>query len=73
MKRPNVDTVALVLAIGLAITLVLIMVAVIVNTVTENNPTPTLGENTTQVLTAIVGGAVGVLGSYIGFRSRKED
>jgi ABC-type nickel/cobalt efflux system permease component RcnA len=68
-----VDIVALVLAISLGIAIILIMVAVLENVHTKRTPTPTLGENTAQVLIAVVGGVVGVLGSYIGFRVGKHE
>jgi hypothetical protein len=36
----------------------------------HQNPAATLGENTTQVLTATVGGLIGILGTYLGCRRR---
>jgi hypothetical protein len=60
--------VALVLAIALCLAVFGAFVAVVVNILDGKSPTPTLGENTTQVLIAIVGGIVGVLGAYIGHR-----
>jgi len=69
-KKISVDLVALVLAIALGISVVLIMTAVIINVVSKRSPTPTLGENATQILTAIIGGLIGVLGGYIGAKVR---
>jgi hypothetical protein len=73
--RRAVDHVALVLAVALALAVVLILVTAIVNVVDRQAPTPTLGENTTQVLTSAVGGIVGVLGAYVGytFSGRHDD
>ena len=64
--RP-VDVVALVLAIGLGVGIFLIGLALVINVIQGHNPTPTLGTNTTQVLIAVMGGLVGVLGSYLGY------
>ena len=81
MRRlDGVDVVALALALGLLVVVLAIVVGAIVN-ITEplsgTKSTATLGENITQVLTATVGGVVGVLGSYVGYRAghiaRSED
>ena len=64
--RP-VDVVALVLAIGLGVGIFLIGLALVINVLEGHNPTPTLGTNTTQVLIAVMGGLIGVLGSYLGY------
>jgi hypothetical protein len=65
-----VDLVALVLAVGLSVMLVLITVGAIINVAqgSGSHPAPTLGENSTQVLTAAIGGVIGVLGTYVGYR-----
>jgi hypothetical protein len=65
-----VHTVALVLACALTLLVAGIITAVVINVTTHTNPTPTLGENTTQVLTGITGGLIGVLGSYVGYAMR---
>jgi len=39
----------------------------------RQNPVATLGENTTQVLTATVGGVIGILGSYLGRHHNDRD
>jgi hypothetical protein len=62
-----VDVVAVVLAAGLVLISFLIGLALVVNVAEGHNPAPTLGENTTQVLTATMGGLIGILGSYIGY------
>lgn len=62
-----VDLVALILAFGLVLIAFLIGLALIVNVAEHHNPTPTLGENTTQVLTTVLGGLIGILGGYIGY------
>jgi hypothetical protein len=68
-----VHLVALVLAVALTLLVVGIMTTVIINVASHENPTPTLGENATQVLTAIVGGLVGVLGAYVGYAMRHRE
>ena len=67
MREPA-DLVALVLAVGLVLISAEIGVALIANVVQGHNPAPTLGENTTQVLLATMGGLIGILGSYLGRR-----
>jgi hypothetical protein len=71
-RRP-VDTVALVLAISLGLLVVLIMVATTVQVISSSRPVVSLSENATQVLIAGVGGLTGLLGGYIGSRSRRHD
>jgi phosphotransferase system glucose/maltose/N-acetylglucosamine-specific IIC component len=69
----NRDRVALVLAAAVALAVVGAFTAVIVNIVgNQPEPVATLGENTTQVLTGLVGGIIGVLGAYIGHRDREN-
>jgi hypothetical protein len=70
-RRVSVDVVALGLVVVLGLGVVLICVIALVGIVRRSSP-PTLGENTTQILTAILSGTVGVLGSYIGFRTRSN-
>jgi hypothetical protein len=60
------DLVAFVLAFALLVAVVGAFIAVLVNIIDQQSPAPTLGENTTQVLTGLVGGIIGVLGAYIG-------
>jgi len=67
MREPA-DLVALVLAVGLVLISAEIGVALIANVVQGHNPAPTLGENTTQVLLATMGGLIGILGAYLGRR-----
>jgi len=63
--------VAILLAFALILATLCIGVALIANVVEHQNPAATLGENTTQVLTATVGGIIGILGTYLGgHRSR---
>ena len=64
--RP-VDLVALALAVALGLGIFMIGLALVINVFRDHNPTPTLGTNTTQVLIAVMGGLVGVLGSYLGY------
>lgn len=76
MKRgwKGVDFVAAVLAIGLALLVVLIIVATIVQILNNRPASPEiqLSENATQVLIAAIGGIVGVLGGYVGYRVREH-
>lgn len=44
----------------------------IVATVMSGLEAPPLGENTTQVLTGLIGGVVGLLGGYLGHRDKNE-
>jgi hypothetical protein len=71
-RRLGVDLIALVLAVSLGIAIVMIMVSAIINVVDHQAPTPTLGENTTQVLTSAMGGVVGILGAYVGYAFRRR-
>ena len=66
------DLVAIILAIGLVTVGLLIGLALVVNVTKGHNPTPTLGENTTQVLTSAIGGVVGILGAYVGYSFRNN-
>jgi hypothetical protein len=70
--KPSADAVALVLAAALVLAVLVLGIALIANVIEHQNPAATLGENTTQVLTATVGGIIGVLGSYLGRRSRRD-
>jgi len=72
-RRVTVDTVALVLAIALTLAVIAIMSALVINSINHQAPSQTLGENTTQVIIAIVGGLIGVLGGYIGARVHRRD
>ena len=72
-RRPTVDHVALVLALALTLAVALIMAAVIINVADHQTPTQTLGENATQVIIAVTGGLIGVLGGYVGARTRRPD
>lgn len=68
----GVDRVALVLALTLALGVALIITVSMINVGTHQVPTQALGENTTQVLTSVLGGIVGVLGGYVGFKTRAK-
>lgn len=67
MSEQHRDRVALVLAVGLAVAINVLTVAFVVDAFTS--AVPGLSENATQILTAVFGGIVGVLGSYIGYRA----
>jgi hypothetical protein len=62
--------VAVILALGLAVTAIGIVMATIVQITRGTFPEVSLSENATQVLTATIGGMVGVLGGYVGFRMK---
>lgn len=66
------DVVAMILASALFLSVVVIGIALILSVVDQRTPIQTLGENTTQVLTGLIGGIIGVLGSYLGQRFRKH-
>lgn len=76
-KRRGADVVAAILAVGLSLTVVLILVATIVQILNNSPDTPEiqLSENATQILIAAIGGIVGVLGGYVGYRmhSHRDD
>jgi len=59
--------VAVILAVGVATTVVGFSVAVLYDAVASSGPG--LSDNATQVLTAALGGMVGVLGAYVGTRA----
>ena len=68
--RAGVDTVALVLAFTLLIVLAMVAGTALINTINPDTKlTSTLGENTTQILSASTGAIVGVLGTYMGYRA----
>jgi hypothetical protein len=79
VKRPNkrgrrnltgVDLVAIILAVGLTLLVCLIIIATMVQIINNHPDTPEiqLSENATQILIAAIGGIVGVLGGYVGYR-----
>ena len=72
LSRPPapVDAVAVILAVALTVVSIMVGIALVVNVIEGHNPAPTLGESTTQILTAIMGGLIGILGTYIGSRTR---
>jgi hypothetical protein len=63
----GVDLVALVLALGLVITMILVVTGTTFNRATNDKLSP-LGDNTTQIFIAGIGGMVALLGTYIGYR-----
>lgn len=66
MQRPNVDTVAFILAITLGVVLLLVITTVIIQiTVVNNNPV--LSGAASQVIDSALTGIIGVLGSYVGY------
>ena len=79
VKKPNkrgrrnltgVDIVAIILALGLTLLVSLIIVATMVQIINNDKDVPEiqLSENATQILIAAIGGIVGVLGGYVGYR-----
>lgn len=71
--RPGPDLVATILALALVVAVLVFGIAIIVNVVLDEVPVTTLGENTTQVLSGLLGGIIGVLGSYLGRHGKHED
>jgi len=70
LPKAGVDTVALVLAFTLFVVLGVVAATSLLNTLNpETNLPTTLGENTTQILSASTGAIVGVLGTYMGYRA----
>jgi hypothetical protein len=74
-RRSNLtgaDIVAIILATGLSLLVVLIIVATIVQILHNAPGVPEiqLSENSTQILIAAIGGILGVLGGYIGYRMK---
>ena len=72
LPHANVDTVAVILAVSLVIAVIAIMTAVILTVIDNRQPIQTLGENTTQILSGIIGGLIGVLGGYVGARVQQR-
>jgi hypothetical protein len=73
-RLTGVDLVAAILALTLALGVLMLLITAMVNV--NSSPvltTQAIGENTTQVLTAVLGGIVGVLGGYVGSRHRKKE
>jgi hypothetical protein len=64
------DWVAVILAVGLATAVNAITFAVLYDAIFSKGPG--LSDNATQVLTAALGGVIGVLGSYLGLRAGLE-
>jgi len=64
------DWTAIVLAIGLATAINAITIAVLLDAALGD--ANGLSENATQILTTAFGGIIGVLGSYIGYRSASQ-
>lgn len=69
-RLEGVDLVAVILAVGLSLTIVLVLVATMVQILNNRPGVPEiqLSENATQILIAAIGGVVGVLGGYVGYR-----
>lgn len=72
MKRPTSEYVALTLAAGLSISIVALVIGVVVAAVEHGNTASSLSENEAAVLTTAFSGIVGVLGSWIGYRTAER-
>ncbi len=68
--RDPVDIVGIILALALALLALLILVATTVQIIYNSRPEVQLSDNATQVLTGAVGALTGLLGGYIGARTR---
>jgi predicted small secreted protein len=66
-RAPAREWTAIILAVGLGCAINCITVAVLIDAITSDRGG--LSENATQILTTAFGGIIGVLGSYIGYRS----
>ena len=64
--KGNTDAVVLVIALGLAIAVDLICFAAVWSAIATDTA---LSDNATQVIGAAIGGLVGILGGYVGFRA----
>jgi hypothetical protein len=71
--RLGVDLVVCILACALAASLLLVGISAVLNVALGRNPAPSLGENTTQVMTTVLGGIIGVVGTYVGYYVRGYD
>jgi uncharacterized membrane protein YqgA involved in biofilm formation len=71
-RLDGVDLVAIVLAATLGLGVLAIVIGAVVQIQTRASGVA-LSENVTQILIAAIGGIVGVLGSYIGYRARGRD
>jgi hypothetical protein len=69
VNRPR-EWVAIIMAIGLSTAVNAITVAVLIDALYSQQAAG-LSENATQILTTAFGGMIGVLGSYIGYRSAR--
>lgn len=71
----GVDIVAIILALGLSVLVVMIIIATIVQILNNSKDVPEiqLSENSTQILIAAIGGIVGVLGGYVGYRLHSKN
>lgn len=63
-RRQSKDLVAIILALGVATAINLVTLAIMWDAVQIGAE---ISENGTQILTGVLGGAVGVLGSYLGY------
>jgi hypothetical protein len=68
-SEPGKGWVAIILALGLSIAVVTITAAVLYDAIFS--PNAGLSENATQVLIAVFGGIIGVLGGYVGYQAAK--
>ena len=68
-KRPHVEWIALILAIGISTALNVITLAVVWTAIAGSSDVPGgLSENATQILTGWGGGMIGVIGAYVGYQ-----
>lgn len=61
------EWVAIILAIGLVGAFFVLTIAILWASITQDPSR--LSENATQILSAVFGGIIGILGSYLGYRS----
>jgi hypothetical protein len=71
MRKPNVDLIALVLALTLGVSLLLVLAAVIIQIFVASN-NPVLSAAPSQVIDSALTGVIGVLGSYVGYSMKRK-
>ena len=69
MRRPAGDWIAIILASGIALSVIILVIGTVIGGVRNGNSAATLSENEAQVITAAIGGMVGVLGAWVGYRA----
>ena len=69
-RRPTSDYVAVILAGGLSLAVVALVIGVIWAAIAHGNTASSLSENESAVLTTAFGAMAGILGAWVGYRTR---